>query len=84
MTDLRSPILATLAYYDILDVPLTIFEVHKFLVNPARLTRIPIQAPITLGQVDEELQALVKLGTVQTRNGFYFLPGRFLKVFNGL
>ena len=76
MTDLRGSILATIAYYDILDVPLTLFEVHKFLVNPARLTKIPIQESITLGQIDEELQILVKLGTVQTRNGFYFLPGR--------
>lgn len=76
MLDLRSPILATLAYYNILDVPLTLFEVHKFLVNPARLTATPVQESITLGQIDEELQTLVKLGTVQTKNGFYFLPGR--------
>ena len=76
MTDLRGSILATIAYYDVLDVPLTLFEVHKFLVNPARLTKIPIKESITLGQIDEELQILVKLGTVQTRNRFYFLPGR--------
>lgn len=76
MTDPRGSILATLAYYDILDVPLTLFEVHKFLVNPARLTNIPIHESITLGQIDEELQALVKLGTIQTKNGFYFLSDR--------
>jgi len=76
MNDHRNSILATLAYYDILDVPLTLFEVHKFLVNPARLTKIPIQESITLGQVDEELQILVKSGTVQMKNGFYVLPGR--------
>ncbi|MEK7117168.1 MAG: hypothetical protein AAB861_00140, partial [Patescibacteria group bacterium] len=85
MHDLRNSILATIVYYDILDFPLTLFEVHKFLINPARLagafgvaqdrlSRIPVAEPITLGQIDEELQALVKLGTIRTKNGFYFLP----------
>ena len=76
MADLRNSMLATLAYYDILDFPLTLFEIHKFLINPARLSKMPVQEPITLGQIDEELQTLVKLGTIQTKNGFYFLPER--------
>ena len=76
MTNLRGSILATLTYYDILDVPLTFFEVHKFLINPARLTRMPVQEPITLGQVHEELQGLLKSGLVESRDGFYMLPGR--------
>ncbi|MBI2068518.1 MAG: hypothetical protein HYT67_00190 [Candidatus Yanofskybacteria bacterium] len=76
MDSFKSAILATVVYYDILDVSLTLFEVHKFLVNPGRLSKIPIAEPITLGHIDEELQTLVKLGTIQTKNGFYFLPGR--------
>ena len=76
MTDLRNPITATIVYYDILDVPLTLFEIHKFLINPARLSMIPVLGPITLGRIDEELQGLLKAGLLQTENGFYFLPGR--------
>lgn len=76
MTDLRSSILATVAYYDILDVPLTLFEVHKFLINPARLTKMPVHEPITLGQVGDEIQDLLKPELIESRNGFYFLPGR--------
>lgn len=76
MGNIRNSILATLAYYDILGVPLTLFEVHKFLINPARLSRIPVPETISLGRIDEELQVLTRSGTVQSRNGFYFLPGR--------
>lgn len=76
MSDLHDPILATLAYYDILDVPLTLFEIHKFLINPGRLSRIPVKEPITLGQINEGIQGLLKNGTIQTKNGFYFPPDR--------
>jgi len=76
MSDLRDPILATLAYYDILNVPLTLFEIHKFLISPSRFSRIPVSEPITLGQINEEVQGLLKNETIQTKNGFYLLPGR--------
>ena len=76
MNDYRNSVLATLAYYDILDVSLTLFEVHRFLVNPARLSKIPARGQITWKQIDEELQTLVKLGVVQTKNGFYFIFNR--------
>lgn len=37
MTLFRNSILATIVYYDIFDFPLTMFEVHKYLINPVRL-----------------------------------------------
>lgn len=76
MNDYRNPILATIAYYDIFDVPLTLFEVHKFLINPARLSRNPVPETITLGQIDSDLRDLLQVGLVKMQNGFYFLPGR--------
>lgn len=76
MSDLRDPILATLAYYDIFDIPLTLFEIYKFIINPSRFSRMPIGESITLGQINEEVRGLLKNGTIQAQNGFYFLPGR--------
>ena len=76
MSDLRNSILATLIYYDILDFPLTLFEVNKYLINPNRLSGNPILEIISLGQVADELDKLVNGGFVGSKNGFYFLPGR--------
>lgn len=76
MNDHRNSILATLAYYDILEVPLTLFETHKFLINPARFTKMPVQEPVTLGQVNDEVEGLLRSGIIESRNGFYVLPGR--------
>lgn len=38
MVYIRDSILATLIYYDILDFPLTMLEVYKYLINPERLS----------------------------------------------
>lgn len=76
MTHLRNSILATLIYYDILDFPLTMFEVHKYLINPGRLFRDPVLGTISLGQVNDELESLVNSGSIGSKNGFYFLPRR--------
>src|SRR3990167_454351 len=75
-TYLHNSILATLIYYDILDFPLTLFEVNKYLINPNRLSGNPILEIISLGQVADELDKLVNGGFVGSKNGFYFLPGR--------
>ena len=76
MSDLRNSILATLVYCDILDFPLTMFEVHKYLINPARLSMNPVLGTISLGQIAEDLENLVNNGSIGFKNGFYFLSGR--------
>ena len=37
MNSLEKSVLATIAYYDVLDYPLTGFEVFKYLINPLHL-----------------------------------------------
>ncbi|MBI2062607.1 MAG: hypothetical protein HYT64_02875, partial [Candidatus Yanofskybacteria bacterium] len=83
MTLLRNLIIATLAYYDILDFPLTLLEVNKYLINPRRfcsprsdLGVIRSDLKITTGQVREGLGSLISIGAIGSENGFYFLPGR--------
>ncbi len=76
MSDLKNSILATLVYYDVFEFPLTTFEVHKYLINPGRLSNNPVSGMISLGQVAEELDGLVNGGHVSFKNGFYFLLGR--------
>lgn len=76
LTHWRNSILATLIYYDILDFPLTLFEVHKYLINPIRLSLSASVGTISLGQVAGELEGLVGSGLIGSKNGFYFLPGR--------
>ena len=76
MHDLRNPILATLVYYDILDFPLTMVEVHKYLINPERLSGEANLEAISLGLIAENLQNLTEEGRIGSKNGFYFLPER--------
>lgn len=70
---LHNSILATLVYYDILDFPLTLLEVNKYLINPGRLSKDPILGTISLNQIAENLESLVGAGFVGSKNGFYFL-----------
>jgi hypothetical protein len=77
MTYLRNSILATLAYYDIFDYPLTLIEVHKFLVNPSRLMNIGgAIGTMGLAEIYGELDKLIASGIVNEKNGFYFLGSR--------
>src|SRR3989344_2790677 len=77
MTYLRNSILATLVYYDIFDYPLTLLEVYKYLINPGRIMRINDGiGEVSLSQTLEELDHLVRLGTISEKNGFYFVNGR--------
>lgn len=86
MQYLRNAVLATLAYYDIFDFPLTLQETYAYLIQPRRL------APASRGEklhgdgedmermsisdVLSELERLVELGMAGEQNGFYFLGGR--------
>ncbi|MBX4190354.1 hypothetical protein KW791_03625 [Candidatus Parcubacteria bacterium] len=74
---LRNAILATLAYYDAFDHPLTIFELHRYLVNPTRLSQTTAAlGDISLPDILSELQNLQTTGKISSKNGFYMLPGR--------
>jgi hypothetical protein len=59
---LENAILQTLAYSDIFDYPLTSDELHRFLV-------------VSASQHDME-QCLVRMGTVSSKEGKFFLAGR--------
>ncbi len=77
MLDLRNSILATLAYYDIFEYPLTAVEIHKYLINPARLDRAVVGVPeISLGQVANEIYRLAEGGRIVGVLGFYGLDQR--------
>ncbi|MDO8495845.1 MAG: hypothetical protein Q7S43_00105 [bacterium] len=76
-TYLRNSVLATIIYYDIFDYPLTLVEIYKYLINPGRLSMIKGGiGEIKLSDISDELDKLVDPGTVNEKNGFYFLSGR--------
>src|SRR3989338_3671881 len=60
-------ILKTLAYFDIFDYPLTLVEIWKWLY-------VENNRSASLSEVRQSLAQLA--GRVETKNGFWFLPGR--------
>ncbi len=96
MDYLYESILATLVYYDILDFPLTLHEICKYLINPKRFysSRSDLETSlrsdlgigvknvkslvfdIKLADIAVELDSMVKVGAIGSKNGFYFLPGK--------
>ena len=76
-TFLRNSILATLAYYDIFDYPLTHSEIYSNLINPGRITMIKSGiGEIDVNYTSEELKKLVTSKIIGEKEGFYFLAGR--------
>ncbi len=72
-------VLATVAYYDALDYPLTEFEIWKHLIT----TRDdPVTHPPTLGQIGAVLDVLVGDRVVMRTQGFVTLPNREALVAN--
>lgn len=70
---LTKNIIATLAYYDVMEYPLTVFEAWKhFLAVENEVDR----DQVTLASVHEVLSMLVREGRVHMDRGFYFLPDR--------
>jgi len=67
MTDLEKSILATLVYYDVLDQPLTSWEVFKYLIKKGNLGQVKPKKIIDLLEVSP---------LINQKNGFYFLKGR--------
>ena len=74
---LRNSILATLIYYDIINLALTPLDVFNYLINPFRLSlgNKPIK-DFSLHDIWSELENLVKLKIIGHKNGYYFLNGR--------
>ncbi len=70
-------ILATIAYYDVLDYPLTIFELWKYLIKNTE-SEIDGQAEkkILLADIIKELESEDLKKKFETHRGFYFLPNR--------
>ena len=74
---IQDAILATLAYYDGLDYPLSAFELYRYLINPQRLKPyIDGLEAISLKDIYEAVEELINREQVQEENGFYFLRGR--------
>jgi hypothetical protein len=75
MDYLQKSILKTLAYWDVLDWPLTSFEIWRYLVNPRRLG---LHAPdhYTLGQIREALASKPLATYVAETSGFWHLADR--------
>ncbi len=71
---LRDAVLATLAYYDILNLPLTLIEIYKNLINPSRVfNNLKSVDEIKLSDVLVVLDKLCEQGKVNMKNGFYAL-----------
>ena len=68
MNDLEKSILATLVYYDVLNRPLTGWEVFKYLI---RNKNIKLNEILNLLENSSELNKLIS-----QKNGFYFLKNR--------
>lgn len=69
MSDLRQAILQTVAYFDLFDYPLTALEVWRFLYAPG-------MEPRDFETILAMLPALLAEQKLETKNGFYFFPGR--------
>ncbi len=69
---LPSALVATLAYHDLLDIPLTAVELWRYLVRPRSVS---LHAP-TLLEVQRALTVLAVEGVLVTAKGYYTFPAR--------
>lgn len=79
MTSIRNSILATIVYYDIFDFPLTLPEVHKYLINPRRFSIENVKSSvfnIKVAEITIELDNMKGMGFIGSKNDFYFLSDR--------
>jgi predicted nucleotidyltransferase len=75
MNTLPKNILATVAYYDVFDYPLTGFEIWKYLVNTSTQDKEAMRA-VSLCETLKALEGDSLRRHVETNQGFYFLKGR--------
>lgn len=73
MVSTRKNILATIAYYDVLEYPLTFFEVRKYLLNYHNFSE---KGEVSIFEVQQKLTELANSGFVGSYKGFFFLLGK--------
>lgn len=76
MVNLIKNILATICYYDVLDYPLTSFEVWKYLIKSGGQEGGGNGQKCSLGEVSKELENSALKNFVEEFQGFYFLKGK--------
>ncbi len=72
MASLRNTVLATLAYYNAMNYPLSLFEIKKYLVHPERLGAKKWEE-FSYEDISTELKNLEKKELVSSCYGFYFI-----------
>ena len=76
MNTLEKSILATIVYYDVLEKPLTSWEIFKFLINLKHITQEKTEV-VALEQVLKILDQSKDLSEfISQKNGFYFLKSK--------
>jgi hypothetical protein len=76
LSNLEQSILATLAYFDIFEYPLTLFEIWKNLVNVGNGNSIPQSCGVgfpSLCDIEDALNNEELKNKISRKNGFYFL-----------
>lgn len=77
LKSLSQNILATIAYYDVLDYPLTVFELWKYLIsNQESVNSDQQKGKILLIDIINELENEELKKRIETYRGYYFLSGR--------
>lgn len=67
--------MATVTYFDVMDFPVTAFEIWKHLLEHDRDAN-HLDHPVSLGTIWGMLHSEQFAGRIAEKNGFYFLPGR--------
>ena len=73
---LNKNILATIAYYDGLYYPLTVFEIWKYLIRTDYYVENKQEIKTTLVEVTKNLHERILKEYIESYNGFYFLKGQ--------
>lgn len=75
LNTIETSILATIVYYDVLGIPLTSFEIWKYLVNLKRFGLFLEQKPQLKIVIDSLENGKLK-NFIEEKDGFYFLNGK--------